>query len=646
MKVKHVLMIAAVLLAMFVAPVVAEDTTDIGAESDAVYSFQIPDDFDFKSTEAGAKQTDKVSVDIESIDPKNVVEVSVTSSNAEGSDLYLKHVSGTGYRLLYTMTVGGNPVGDGGVVISTDYDAEEEVIFTLEETATKSGRYEDTLTFTAQMVAITSNDYAEKAVYTCGELQAAIDAATGETTITLGADITGDVTVPQEADVKITIDGAGKTFNGVILVDGKSQCYDTAALTLRNINFAADLASHNADAIIRLGDGTDPTRYTNHVTVKDCTFTDTNTADNKEIVAIKSYTGGDKNLIIDGCTVNTGMHSLAQLKGVDEGLKVTGCTVNSKNGLNVNNGDNLDMSDCTFNVKGYAVRFGSDDGVYDRYFSISDSTLKSACDEAGDAVIEFRAGAIEHSTLTLTDTTLEGTPTFKGNTEDTTIIQVVDTEAELLAAIDAGHDVILTSDIAVTSDTTITVGSGKDITLDLNGHTLSSTNTRTATHNFLIDVKGGTLTVKDGKITYEHTGANMGWNGATTVIDVTAGGVLNMDYVTVKFLGGTDMNFAVHMNNWGEVTLNANNCVFEGTYCAVRVNNSGPDMNTVTIKNSVLNGGSSRCFWVHNYVSDDFGGKTYSGSSVGYDKPVIDARLNLNIFNNGNTFTTTGDVIN
>ena len=627
MKVKHVLMIAAVLLAMFVAPVAAADTTDIGAASEAVYSFQIPDDFDFTSAEAGATKTDKVSVDIESIDPEHVVEVSVTSENAEGNDLYLKHVSGTGYRLLYTMTVGSTPVVNGGIVISTDYDAEEDVIFTLEETATKSGRYEDTLTFTAEMVQITSNDYAEQAVYTFNALQDAINAATGETTITLGADITGDVLIPQKAGVKITIDGNGKKYNGVITVDGNS--IDTAALTLRNINFEASYLSKNG--FIILSERNTDYRYTNHVTVKDCTFTYTGT--DTGIAAVRSNLGGDKYLILDGCKItDAGMHSLLQVANVNTGLKVIDCTVaTATEGINLQNTQELEMSGCSITADLYAVRFGATGGgdSTKETFSISDSTLTST-DASGSAII-FRATALD-ATLTLTDTTLSGTTAISGNTADTTIIQVVDTEAELLAAIDAGHDVILTSDIAVTSDTTITVGPDKDITLDLNGHTLSSTSSGSSGNKELFLVKG-TMTVLEGTITYKHTGDNMAWNAMSTIFDVTAGGVLNMDSVTAKNLGGTDMNFVVHLNNWGEVTLNAEDCTLEAPYVTVRAFNSGYDMNNVVIKNSELTG--NYVFWVHNFTPADFG--------ASYDENAINARLNVQIYNNGNTFHTNSE---
>ena len=192
--------------------------------------------------------------------------------------------------------------------------------------------------------------------------------------------------------------------------------------------------------------------------------------------------------------------------------------------------------------------------------------------------------------------------------------------------------VVLLKDITLAENTTLTID--KTVVIDLNGHTIYGENTRTATHNFLIDVKGGNLTAYNGTIAMKHTGTNMGWNGAATVIDVTAGGVLNLEKVTVQNLGGTDMNFAVHMNNWGEVTLNADDCVFDATYCGVRVFNSGYDMNNVKITNSKLTG-STRAFWVHNYLGDL--------NSAQHSDEAIKARLNLDIYGNNNTFEITGE---
>jgi len=120
----------------------------------------------------------------------------------------------------------------------------------------------------------------------------------------------------------------------------------------------------------------------------------------------------------------------------------------------------------------------------------------------------------------------------------------------------------------------------------------------------------------------------------TTVFDVTAGGVLNIEDAKVENLGGSDMNFAVHMNNWGEVTLNVENSEITAPYCAIRVFNSGYDMNNVTVYNSSIHA-DNRAIWVHNYIGDLDSSK--------HSDEAIAARLNFNIFNGTNTITAGAD---
>ncbi len=177
-----------------------------------------------------------------------------------------------------------------------------------------------------------------------------------------------------------------------------------------------------------------------------------------------------------------------------------------------------------------------------------------------------------------------------------------------------------------------TIAAGKEIVLDLNKNTVSSISTATGSNYNMLDVRG-TLTVKNGTITTKHTGKNMEWNNSTNVFNVTAGGVLNLENVVAKNLGGSDMAYVAHLNNWGEVTLNVTNSTLESTYIAVRVFNSGNDMNNVTIENSTLKG--KYAFWVHNYTAVDFGTQ---------DKADAHAKLlNFDIFGNDNQFIGQND---
>ena len=211
----------------------------------------------------------------------------------------------------------------------------------------------------------------------------------------------------------------------------------------------------------------------------------------------------------------------------------------------------------------------------------------------------------------------------------------VSNASELQQAIDEGKEhIILTDDIDLndllslfsraTTDTDpkLVINKGKTFTIDLNSKKLSATSSLTTNPREMFLVKGN-LTVVNGTIEYKHIGENMEWNAMTTIFDITDGGVLNLDGVVAKNLGGTDMTFVAHLNNWGEVTLNVENSTLEAPYIAVRAFNSGYDMNNITIKNSTLKG--KYCFWVHNYKA--------AGDAVGTDET-----LNLDILDGTNTF--------
>ncbi len=273
--------------------------------------------------------------------------------------------------------------------------------------------------YAAQWGANGGVTYEEPAFVTSAdELQVALDNATDGDVITLGADIKGDVTVAQKPNIKVTINGNNKEFDGTITVDGKSSRYETAGVTIKNVKFTS--ADITKDAFINLGaSGNNNTRYTNNVTVDNCTFNTTSTAD---VVAVKSYTGGDWNLTVKNCTVGAGMHSMLQVTNVEKGLTVTGCKVNSKNGINLNNTPSLEMNDCIFDTKGYCVRVGvnGSDNTDVKTFNIKDCSLTSANDD-GDAVIIFRDSAT-YANVDLAGTTLNATEKISGNTTQTTIV--------------------------------------------------------------------------------------------------------------------------------------------------------------------------------------------------------------------------------
>ena len=246
--------------------------------------------------------------------------------------------------------------------------------------------------------------------------------------------------------------------------------------------------------------------------------------------------------------------------------------------------------------------------------------------------------------------TVEILPGFDGEYNEESVVvnnaeAFVDAIEEALTNDEAANVIVLGGDInlndlfgssnapatrAANSDPSWSIKYGKELTIDLNGKKLSATSAQTGKNYVMFDVRG-TLTVKNGTIEYKHEGENMGWNASTNIFHVE-GGVLNLDGVTAKNLGGSDMGFVAHLNNWSDydLTLNVENSTLESNYVPVRVFNSGPRMNNVTIKNSTLKGGNY-AFWVHNYTVADFGTEAKAEAQK--------ALLNLNIYNQGNKFT-------
>ena len=245
-------------------------------------------------------------------------------------------------------------------------------------------------------------------VFNAADIQGALDkAAAGEkTVIALADDIKGAVTYTAKANTEVVIDGNGNAIEGGILLDGKSGTIQSAGILIQDVVFD-DASAIVGDACIRLGDGENTsTRYVCNVTIKDCTF------DAEGKVGVKSYTGGDKNVQIIGCTATANAHSLAQLKGVD-GVLIENCTVNAVRGINFNNSLNVVVNSCVIDVQKYAVRFGESDNDVVESYAVTNCTLTSE-NVDGDAAVVLRAGAT-NAELDLTGTTINATIQMTGH---------------------------------------------------------------------------------------------------------------------------------------------------------------------------------------------------------------------------------------
>ena len=379
------------------------------------------------------------------------------------------------------------------------------------------------------------------------QLQAALDAATGESTIYLGADIEGDVTAVQKQGVKVTIDGEGKKYKGVIKVHSNSNHYADAALTIQNVDFEVSAADVNV--IEALENGAE--RYSCNITVENCTFTATGAAENTAVsVQIKS----SKNAKVIGCTA-TNMHSLIQAQSCDESVLVQGCTVNGKNGVAFKQVKAATVEGTTITALEYGIRF---DGNIDNYGIVVKNNNVTA---AQPLIVRKMTG--KDNTITL-----EGTNTLTTDAEYQIVVtNGSDDEAyvkptgtytltgadaytvfpapfpvasweEFTAALAAGEtDIKLTADIEYASNYQLQ----KSVTLNLGGYsmTLPMINIHTAT-----TVKNGTI---NGKV-YARKNSNITFD-------------------TVTFSGAVSDNLSTegHLAIQGGCTLYAKNCLFSPT---------------------------------------------------------------------------------
>ena len=419
-------------------------------------------------------------------------------------------------------------------------------------------------------------------------LQDAINAAVNGDTVTLLKDCDEDVTVVQAPGVVFTIDGKNNTMTGTITVNGKSALDTTAGLTIKNFKFDSSSNSDDEDYCISLAVPTDVdnTRYVKNLTVENCTFT----GNGQTVAAIRSHTGGDKNLKVIKCEVDNTMHSLLQIIGVD-GVVVDNCKVNSKNGLNLNNSTDVEIKNSNVSVGGYAVRIGPSSGGGSGAITLINNTL--ATDNSGDdATIVIRGNAVTDVDLDMTGNVVSGDTHISGNTEATQISADANywDGAAAPKTGDSGTPIAVTSyytdeaktDLAFSSGSVAKIGNvgypslaeavaaaqngdtitlltdcggdgiviDKDITIDFAGHTYTVTgnpvgSAGTETQAFQI-LKNNKVTLKNGTLT----------STASSGVKMLIQNYSNLTLENMK-LDGTnigDGNYTLS-NNSGEVTI-------------------------------------------------------------------------------------------
>ena len=358
-------------------------------------------------------------------------------------------------------------------------------------------------------------------IYSAAELQVAVNAASDDVAneFTLAADIEGDVVVViQQPNVKITIDGAGYTFNGYFRVHSNSNHHATAAVTFKNIKFETSTASVN---FIEALEKSNEQRYSTNITIEGCTFTATGDAVN---TAVGANVKATRNFVMNGCE-GKNLHSLLQANscGVGCPLVIKNCkAINCKGGISFTQVLSSVVENVEIDALGYGIRY---DGRVDNY----GITVKNCNITAAQPFI-VRKMTGKNNTIAL-----EGTNTLTSTGEAYQIVitndsddaayvaptgtytltgaddfivyprDVVSSWAEFTAALAANKtSFLLAEDITYDANYQLQ----KDVTIDLNGKsmTLPMINIHKA-----VTIKNGTI---NGKV-YARKNSNITFDNVT-----------------------------------------------------------------------------------------------------------------------------------
>ena len=157
----------------------------------------------------------------------------------------------------------------------------------------------------------------------------------------------------------------------------------------------------------------------------------------------------------------------------------------------------------------------------------------------------------------------------------------------------------------------VIVDNGADIVLNLNGKTITGTDT--TSKNFSIIDNRGTLLVKNGTMTLTAT-VNSGWNRYSAVLANNPGGNLTVEDVTIEHLGGTDMAYGIDNLTNGKGTSAVTNinagAVVKSPYRAVRQFLNGVEAtNELYINAGAKIEGANKSVWLQDPSANANSGK-------------------------------------
>ena len=224
----------------------------------------------------------------------------------------------------------------------------------------------------------------------------------------------------------------------------------------------------------------------------------------------------------------------------------------------------------------------------------------------GSITAEVKAGEILLSSKTWTDQVVNrATP--KRGTIDVDYIAEIDVVpfGSLQDAINAADNQTITLVKDLVLDTPLQVIGGKSVTLDLNGNTIYQTATSSSESHLMAVKSGGTLTIKNGTLSFAATTPDTGWGGegqppypGYANNTITNQGTLIIENATIE--NKTSKGGASYViDNYAGANLIINEgavLIQSGGDIAIRMFNGGSGAINVTINGGYISG--YRAVWI------------------------------------------------
>ena len=398
----------------------------------------------------------------------------------------------------------------------------------------------------------------------------AIAAANAGDTVTLLADVNENVTINKN----LTIDGADKNYTGTMTINN-------VTVTIKNVNFVKGQVYKNKST------GTNA-----NVTIKNCNF------DGQGMSAYAINLGGTNKIVIENVTAKDYGYGLLQVPSSCAGLTVKNVTISGcYYGLKVDyaNAVTIENADIDATVGIYDSNYGT------KTYTITNSKISTISiwqrNTTNYTTFKFE-GVNEVATLS--------TSAYAKYTGVQVGTKIYDSLANAWAAAQDGDTIKLLGNIATSNAIT----NKKNVTLDLNGKTITGTDNATGSFG-LITNKGELTITGNGKITLVATN-NRGWNAYSSVISNTVDGKLIVENGTIEHLGGTDMAYGIDnltngKNTYAETIINGG--TIKSTYRGIRQFLNGVEAQNILTVNGGVVEGANKSIWVQDPSKNNNTGK-------------------------------------